>query len=193
MTVARLSRSAAASSRSDGSRVSVAIRPSSTSAVMPRRPAPRRPGRAWCAGRAAGRRARGRRSATRWPCRRLSHANGLARPGRIPHDWLGYSLDWSGIAEQWPAHRSTAAAPARASSTSGWCSTASSGALQVRSGLGLDPWDVFHQGLADAPRAGDRHASSIIVGAAVLLLWIPLRQRPGLGTRQQRGADRRRR
>jgi uncharacterized membrane protein YczE len=55
------------------------------------------------------------------------------------------------------------------------------GALQVRSGLGLDPWDVFHQGLA-------RHTGLaigtlvIIVGAAVLLGWIPLRQRPGLGT-----------
>jgi uncharacterized membrane protein YczE len=54
-------------------------------------------------------------------------------------------------------------------------------ALQVRSGLGLDPWDVFHQGLA-------RHFGLaigtlvILVGAAVLLLWIPLRQRPGLGT-----------
>ena len=56
-----------------------------------------------------------------------------------------------------------------------------SGALQVRSGLGLDPWDVFHQGIS-------RHVGLaigtvlIIVGAAVLLLWIPLRQRPGLGT-----------
>ena len=56
-----------------------------------------------------------------------------------------------------------------------------SGALMVRSRLGLDPWDVFHQGLA-------RHLGLaigtvvIIVGAAVLLLWIPLRQWPGLGT-----------
>jgi uncharacterized membrane protein YczE len=56
-----------------------------------------------------------------------------------------------------------------------------SGALLVRSGLGLGPWDVFHQGLA-------RHVGLaigtvvIIVGAAVLLLWIPLRQMPGLGT-----------
>jgi uncharacterized membrane protein YczE len=55
------------------------------------------------------------------------------------------------------------------------------GALQVRSGLGLDPWDVFHQGLA-------RHLGLaigtvvILVGASVLLLWIPLRQRPGVGT-----------
>src|ERR1700710_105384 len=56
-----------------------------------------------------------------------------------------------------------------------------SGALQVRSGLGLDPWDVFHQGLA--VHAGLAIGTLvIIVGAAVLLLWIPLRQRPGLGT-----------
>jgi uncharacterized membrane protein YczE len=55
------------------------------------------------------------------------------------------------------------------------------GALQVRSGLGLDPWDVLHQGIA-------RHLHVAIgtvvigVGALVLLGWIPLRQRPGLGT-----------
>lgn len=54
-------------------------------------------------------------------------------------------------------------------------------ALQLRSGLGLDPWDVFHQGLA-------KHVGLsigtvvIIVGALVLLAWIPLRQWPGLGT-----------
>jgi len=53
--------------------------------------------------------------------------------------------------------------------------------LLVLAGLGLDPWDVLHQGLA-------RHSNlaigtwAIIVGAAVLLLWVPLRQRPGLGT-----------
>jgi uncharacterized membrane protein YczE len=55
------------------------------------------------------------------------------------------------------------------------------GALQVRSGLGLDPWDVFHQGVAG--RVGLAIGTMvIIVGAAVLLLWIPLRQWPGLGT-----------
>jgi uncharacterized membrane protein YczE len=54
-------------------------------------------------------------------------------------------------------------------------------ALTVRAGLGLDPWDVFHQGIS-------KHSGltigvvSIIVGAAVLLFWLPLRQRPGLGT-----------
>jgi uncharacterized membrane protein YczE len=56
-----------------------------------------------------------------------------------------------------------------------------SAALMVRSGLGLDPWDVLHQGLA-------KHLGLaigtvvIIVGAVVMLLWIPLRQRPGIGT-----------
>ncbi|MGH3521797.1 MAG: YczE/YyaS/YitT family protein [Mycobacterium sp.] len=55
------------------------------------------------------------------------------------------------------------------------------GALQVRSGLGLDPWDVFHQGLSN--HVGLAIGTVLIlVGAAVLLLWIPLRQMPGLGT-----------
>jgi uncharacterized membrane protein YczE len=53
--------------------------------------------------------------------------------------------------------------------------------LQLRSGLGLDPWDVFHQGLS--LRTGWSIGVIVcVVGAAVLLLWIPLRQRPGLGT-----------
>jgi uncharacterized membrane protein YczE len=57
----------------------------------------------------------------------------------------------------------------------------SSMALQIRAGLGLDPWDVLHQGLAD--RAGLSFGTVvIIVGAIVLLAWIPLRQRPGFGT-----------
>ncbi|MEV6108028.1 hypothetical protein AB0M28_25475 [Streptomyces sp. NPDC051940] len=53
--------------------------------------------------------------------------------------------------------------------------------LTVRAGLGVDPWDVFHQGLSE--RIGLSIGTvSILVGALVLLLWIPLRQRPGLGT-----------
>ena len=56
-----------------------------------------------------------------------------------------------------------------------------SSALQLRAGLGLNPWDVLHQGIAH--RAGLAIGTVvIIVGAGVLLLWIPLRQRPGLGT-----------
>jgi uncharacterized membrane protein YczE len=56
-----------------------------------------------------------------------------------------------------------------------------SAAMQVRAGLGLDPWDVLHQGLATRL---DRQIGtvSILVGAVVLLGWIPLRQRPGVGT-----------
>ncbi|RAG81455.1 hypothetical protein DN069_32745 [Streptacidiphilus pinicola] len=54
-------------------------------------------------------------------------------------------------------------------------------AMMIRGSLGLAPWDVLNQGL-------DRHLPlsygtvSMIIGAAVLLLWIPLRQKPGLGT-----------
>ncbi|MEU0333793.1 hypothetical protein [Streptomyces sp. NPDC006193] len=56
-----------------------------------------------------------------------------------------------------------------------------SSALLVAAGLGLEPWGVLHQGLAE--RSGlSIGVVSIVVGAMVLLLWIPLRQRPGLGT-----------
>ncbi|MEV0911169.1 YczE/YyaS/YitT family protein [Streptomyces hokutonensis] len=56
-----------------------------------------------------------------------------------------------------------------------------SSALLVVSGLGLEPWNVLHQGFAELTGL-TIGVVSIIVGAAVLLLWIPLRQRPGLGT-----------
>lgn len=53
--------------------------------------------------------------------------------------------------------------------------------LQVESGLGNDPWDVFHQGLG--LKVGLSIGTVIIaVGALVMLLWIPLKQKPGLGT-----------
>ena len=54
-------------------------------------------------------------------------------------------------------------------------------AMMIRSGLGLDPWDVFHSGLAGRLPLSFG-AIVTIVGALVLLLWIPLRQMPGLGT-----------
>ncbi|MFF4049846.1 YitT family protein [Streptomyces chartreusis] len=56
-----------------------------------------------------------------------------------------------------------------------------SSAMLVEAGLGLEPWNVLHQGLAELTGL-TIGVLSIIVGAAVLLLWIPLRQRPGLGT-----------
>ncbi|GAA3559624.1 hypothetical protein GCM10022197_13850 [Microlunatus spumicola] len=54
-------------------------------------------------------------------------------------------------------------------------------ALLVHGGLGLDPWTVFSFGVS-------RHVTltlgevTVISSVVVLLLWIPLRQRPGLGT-----------
>ncbi|HEX6872621.1 MAG TPA: hypothetical protein VF163_16105 [Micromonosporaceae bacterium] len=54
-------------------------------------------------------------------------------------------------------------------------------ALMVRAGLGLSSWDVLHQGVADRtgiPMGWVVNGTAVIV----LLLWIPLRQRPGLGT-----------
>nr|WP_199444570.1 hypothetical protein [Umezawaea beigongshangensis] len=54
-------------------------------------------------------------------------------------------------------------------------------AMQIRASLGLDPWDVLHEGLTK--RTGLSFGTiTIIVGALVLLCWIPLRQRPGVGT-----------
>ncbi|GLF96454.1 membrane protein YczE [Streptomyces yaizuensis] len=56
-----------------------------------------------------------------------------------------------------------------------------SSALLVRAGLGLEPWNVLHQGLSELTGLSIG-TMAILVGAAVLLLWIPIRQRPGLGT-----------
>lgn len=64
---------------------------------------------------------------------------------------------------------------------SGLCCYGFSMAMMVRAELGLDPWDVFHQGLS-------RHTpmtiglASAVVGVVVLLAWIPLRNKPGVGT-----------
>ncbi|WP_149179060.1 hypothetical protein [Streptomyces sp. TRM49041] len=56
-----------------------------------------------------------------------------------------------------------------------------SSALLVRSGLGLEPWNVLHQGLSRLTGLSIGVVVTVL-GAAVLLLWIPLRQKPGLGT-----------
>ncbi len=54
-------------------------------------------------------------------------------------------------------------------------------ALLVRSELGVMPWDVLHQGLS---RLLDLSLGTVViaVSALVLLTWIPLRERPGIGT-----------
>ena len=54
-------------------------------------------------------------------------------------------------------------------------------ALLVRSDLGVMPWDVLHQGVA---RQVDWSLGTvtIVVGVLVLLAWVPLRERPGVGT-----------
>jgi uncharacterized membrane protein YczE len=54
-------------------------------------------------------------------------------------------------------------------------------ALLVRGGIGVPPWDVFAQGITR--QTGIPFGLVVnIVGALVLLLWIPLRQKPGVGT-----------
>jgi uncharacterized membrane protein YczE len=54
-------------------------------------------------------------------------------------------------------------------------------AMFIRAGLGLDPWDVFHQGLA-MKLGWSIGTVVVVVSFLVLLLWIPLRQMPGFGT-----------
>lgn len=54
-------------------------------------------------------------------------------------------------------------------------------AFFVRSDLGVPPWDVFHQGISRHTGLG-LGTVLIIVAFGVLLLWIPFRLRPGLGT-----------
>ncbi|KZB81844.1 YczE/YyaS/YitT family protein [Amycolatopsis regifaucium] len=54
-------------------------------------------------------------------------------------------------------------------------------AMLTRSGLGLDPWDVLHEGLMKLTGLTFGTVTAL-ASVAVLLLWIPLRQRPGIGT-----------
>ena len=54
-------------------------------------------------------------------------------------------------------------------------------ALTIEAGLGVDPWTVFAQGLSVHTGIGIGWITNI-VGFFVLLLWIPLRQKPGVGT-----------
>jgi uncharacterized membrane protein YczE len=53
--------------------------------------------------------------------------------------------------------------------------------MLLLAGLGVDPWDVLHQGLSRRLGLGVG-TWAVIVGVFVLVLWIPVRQRPGFGT-----------
>ncbi|PXY31952.1 hypothetical protein BAY60_06400 [Prauserella muralis] len=54
-------------------------------------------------------------------------------------------------------------------------------AMMTRSGLGLNPWDVLHEGITERTPLTFGMVVAL-TSVAVLLLWIPLRQRPGIGT-----------
>jgi len=54
-------------------------------------------------------------------------------------------------------------------------------ALIVRGGIGVAPWDVLTQGIDNYTHLGFG-LITILISAVVLLLWIPIRQKPGAGT-----------
>lgn len=54
-------------------------------------------------------------------------------------------------------------------------------ALTVEAGLGVDPWTVLAQGLSIHTGIGIGWVTNLL-GFLVLLLWVPLHQRPGIGT-----------
>ena len=54
-------------------------------------------------------------------------------------------------------------------------------ALIVRAAIGVSPWDVLTQGIV-AQTGLSFGLVTNIVGGLVLLLWIPIRQKPGVGT-----------
>ena len=53
--------------------------------------------------------------------------------------------------------------------------------MMVRAGIGVGPWDVLSQGISLRTGLAFGVVTNL-VGLLVLLLWIPIRQRPGVGT-----------
>ena len=53
--------------------------------------------------------------------------------------------------------------------------------FMLRAGIGVSPWDVLNQGVSKLTGL-PIGVVIVIIGAAVLLLWIPIRQKPGVGT-----------
>ena len=85
------------------------------------------------------------------------------------------------VARRWSGGRSVAMTRRLAQLYAGLALYGLSMALLVRAELGVMPWDVLHQGISRTV-GGSLGTVSIVVGALVLLLWVPLRQRPGVGT-----------
>ncbi len=54
-------------------------------------------------------------------------------------------------------------------------------AIQLRAAIGMAPWDVFAKGTSNITGLSFGVAT-VVASAVVLLLWIPLRQKPGIGT-----------
>jgi uncharacterized membrane protein YczE len=107
---------------------------------------------------------------------RKAHVGGGARRGRSP--WRGSAGARTPLRERLAGRHLTRRV---VQLYAGLIAYGVSMALFVRSDLGNMPWDVFHQGLV-VQLGGTIGGWSILVGALVLLLWIPLRERPGLGT-----------
>ncbi|MER5391584.1 hypothetical protein [Saccharopolyspora sp. NPDC002686] len=53
--------------------------------------------------------------------------------------------------------------------------------LMVRAEIGLSPWDALHEGLSQRLN-WSFGAVTALTGVLVMLAWLPLRQRPGIGT-----------
>jgi uncharacterized membrane protein YczE len=54
-------------------------------------------------------------------------------------------------------------------------------AMMIHTGLGVPPWDVLSQGV-QVQTGWSFGFSAIVISAIVLLLWIPIKQQPGIGT-----------
>jgi len=54
-------------------------------------------------------------------------------------------------------------------------------ALLVNAGVGVSPWTVFAEGVTNIT-GWSLGLATFLISATVLLLWIPLRQTPGIGT-----------
>ena len=54
-------------------------------------------------------------------------------------------------------------------------------AMMIHTGLGVPPWDVLAQGV-QVQTGWSFGTCAMVIGAVVLLLWIPLKQQPGIGT-----------